>query len=147
MDDDDFFLLTSSALEAVCWRKKELHRRYTPMTAQQPDPVLACNIHAIPEEDRPVHEANTKRVFASAQEVRELPTGYAWRLPNETDLLQTVVAFISYERLCCPFFHFRLEIEPDQGPVWLHITGVIDVKEFLQSQGEGFIPPTEKGSA
>ncbi|GAC1393572.1 MAG: hypothetical protein NVS4B11_00150 [Ktedonobacteraceae bacterium] len=109
------------------------------MSSQQSDPVLACNIAAIPKEFRPVHQANTERVFASVQEVRELSTGYALRLANETDLLQTVVAFLSYERLCCPFFHFRLEIEPNQGPVWFHITGVIDVKDFLQS--EGFVPP------
>jgi hypothetical protein len=109
------------------------------MSFQPSDPVLACNIAAIPKEVRPGHQANTERVFASVQEVRELSTGYALRLANETDLLQTVVAFLSYERLCCPFFHFKLEIEPNQGPVWLHITGVIDVKDFLQS--EGFVPP------
>ncbi len=97
---------------------------------------------AIPKEVRPVHQANTERVFASVQEVRELSRGYALRLANETDLLQTVVAFLSYERLCCPFFHFKLEIEPNQGPVWLHITGVMDVKDFLQS--EGFVPPATR---
>mgnify|MGYP001374706615 CR=1 FL=1 len=109
------------------------------MSSQPSDPVLACTIAAIPSEFRPVHQANTERLFASVQEVRELSTGYAWRLPNETDLLQTVVAFLSYERLCCPFFHFTLEVEPDQGPVWLHITGAIDVKAFLQM--EGWVPP------
>ncbi len=86
------------------------------MTSQQSDPVLACNLQAIPLELRPAHQANAERIFASVQEVRELPTGYALRLPNETELLQTVVAFLSYERLCCPFFHFGLEIEPEQGP-------------------------------
>jgi hypothetical protein len=64
---------------------------------QPSDPVLACNMAAIPEE------------------VRVLKTGYALRLANETDLLQTVGAFFHYERLCCPFFHFKLEMEPDQG--------------------------------
>jgi hypothetical protein len=55
------------------------------------------------------------------------------------DLLQTIAAFISYERLCCPFFHFNLDVEPNQGPLWLSITGAIDIKEFLQ--GEGLVPP------
>ncbi len=100
------------------------------MSFQPSDPVLACNMAAISKELRPVHQANTERVFASVQEVRELSTGYALRLANETDLLQTVVAFLSYERLCCPFFRFKLEIEPNQGPVWLHITGVMDVKDL-----------------
>jgi hypothetical protein len=82
----------------------------------------------------PTHQANAQRIFASVQEVQELPTGYALRLPNETDLLQTIMAFISYERLCCPFFQFGLEIEPQQGPIWLRLSGTEDVKFFLQSQ-------------
>ncbi|HEY0754956.1 MAG TPA: hypothetical protein VGD98_13440 [Ktedonobacteraceae bacterium] len=109
------------------------------MTQKQPEPVFACNPYAIPQAYRAVHQVNTRQIFTSAQEMQELPTGYAWRLPNETDILQTVVAFLSYERLCCPFLRFRLEIEPEQGPVWLQITGVTDVKEFLQSQG--VVPP------
>ncbi len=111
------------------------------MTSTPTDPVLACNIHAIPKELRPVHQANTQRVFASAQEVRVLETGYAVRLPNTTELLQTVVAFLSYERLCCPFLRFALEIQPDQGPIWLEISSTVDVKSFLQS--EGLFPPDE----
>jgi len=109
------------------------------MTSQQSDPVLACNLQAIPHELRPTHEANAQRIFASVQEVQELPTGYALRLPNETDLLQTIMAFITYERLCCPFFHFGLEIEPELGPIWLRLTGAEDVKSFIQSQ-EWFRP-------
>ena len=111
------------------------------MSSQQSDPMLACSMTAIPKEIRPIHQANIKRILTSVQDVRELSTGYALQLPNETDILQTVMAFLCYERLCCPFFHFKLEIEPYQGPVWLHITGVVDVKNFLQS--EGFVPPTD----
>lgn len=110
------------------------------MSFQPSDPVLACNSAAIPKEVRPLHQANTKRLFTSVQEVRELETGYALRLADEADLLQTVVAFLRYERLCCPFFYFKLEMEPDQGPIWLHITGATDVKAFLRS--EGFAPPS-----
>ncbi len=109
------------------------------MAFRPSDPVLVCNSAAIPKEVRPLHQANTERIFTSVREVRELETGYALRLADEGDLLQTVAAFLHYERLCCPFFHFTLEIEPDQGPVWLHVTGVTDVKAFLQS--EGFAPP------
>ena len=104
------------------------------MTSQQSDPVLACNLQAIPRELLLAHQANAQRIFASIQEVQELPTGYALRLPNETGFLQSVMAFITYERLCCPFFRFGLEIEPQQGPVWLRLTGTEDVKLFLQSQ-------------
>ena len=115
------------------------------MSFQSSDPVLACNVTAIPKELRPAHQTNIKRILASVQEVQELKTGYALRLANETDLLQTVMMFLCYERLCCPFFHFTLEIEPDQGPVWLSITGAIDVKDFLRSAG--FVPLTTLSSS
>jgi hypothetical protein len=105
------------------------------MSPQSPDPVLACNIAAIPKEDRPVHEANAKRIFTTAEVLQERPTGYAWRLPNNPDVLETIVAFVRYERLCCPFFRFTLEIEPDQGPLWFQITGDVDMKAFLRSEG------------
>ncbi|GHO84055.1 hypothetical protein [Dictyobacter formicarum] len=111
------------------------------MSFQPTEPVFACNIAAIPQELRPVHQANTQRIFANVQEIQELSTGYAWRLPNETEMLQTVATFLRYERLCCPFFHFILEIEPDEGPIWLKISGAEDVKSFIQS--EGWVPPTE----
>jgi hypothetical protein len=143
---DDFYLLclgheTAVNVQRCCF---SLSRRLglqsnstggTIMTAQNHEPVFACRMDAIPQEHRAGHKENIQRVFASIQEVRELPTGYALRLPNETDLLQTIVAFLSYERLCCPFFHFGLEIEPEQGPIWLRLTGTRDVKPFLQSQG------------
>lgn len=105
------------------------------MTKETDTPILACMIDAIPKEQRPLHQANAERLMASMQETRVLATGYAWRLPNEMDVLQTIAAFISYERLCCPFFHFTLDVEPNQGPIWFSITGALDVKEFLQSEG------------
>ncbi|SRR5579884_3169362 len=107
---------------------------------QNHEPIFACNISAIPRELRAEHEERTRRVFASIQEVRELPTGYALRLLNENGALQNAAAFISNERLCCPFFHFELDIEPEQGPIWLRITGTSDVKPFLQSQGFAPVP-------
>ena len=102
------------------------------MVSQPSEPVLACDISAIPQEYRPVHQSSIERIFSSAQEMQELPTGYAWRLPNETDLLPTIAAFLQYERLCCPFFHFTLEIEPNHGAIWLKITGSSGVKAFIE---------------
>ncbi|HEU5228969.1 MAG TPA: hypothetical protein VFU49_14220 [Ktedonobacteraceae bacterium] len=102
------------------------------MTSQQPTPMLAYNLQAIPQDFRPLHQASLQRVFASLQEVQELATGYALRLPNDPEVLQVAMTFISYERLCCPFFRFELAIEPDLGPIWLRLTGDTDVKPFLQ---------------
>ena len=106
------------------------------------EPELACNVQAIPAELRATHSENTQRIFSAAQETRILPTGYALRLPNEPELLQTIAAFLGYEQLCCPFFRFRLDIEPAKGALWLAITGDVDVKPFLQSEKAFALLPT-----
>ena len=49
--------------------------------------------------------------------------------PNAEDL--------SMERLCCPFMRFTIEIEPQQAPFWLHLTGPEGVKDFLRMAFEG----------
>lgn len=101
-------------------------------SSQQSTPILACDLQAIPQNFRPLHHASIQHVFASIQEIQELATGYALCLPNDPDVLQSAMSFISYERLCCPFFRFELAIEPDKGPIWLRLTGNTDVKSFLQ---------------
>jgi hypothetical protein len=33
------------------------------MTSERPASILVCNVNAIPGELRPVHQANTERIF------------------------------------------------------------------------------------
>ncbi len=104
------------------------------MHTPQPDPVLACNMQAIPSQLRAAHAAHIQRLIASVEEVQELPNGYNLRLPSQIEIVQAALAFLAYERLCCPFFHFTLDMQPEQGPIWLAVTGAIDVKAFVQAE-------------
>jgi hypothetical protein len=36
------------------------------------------------------------------------------------------------ERRCCPFFDFNIEVEGDEGPTWLTLSGPSGVKEFIR---------------
>ena len=100
---------------------------------------FACNMSAIPPEERGQHIAAIEAVFGAAQEIRELPDGYSCRLANETALLLKVADFLAKERLCCPFFGFELRIEPEGGPVWLSLTGREGIKPFIRAEiGHGF---------
>jgi hypothetical protein len=45
-----------------------------------------------------------------------------------------VAEFIANERLCCPFFGFTVEVEPQGGALWLHLTGRDGVKSFIQAE-------------
>lgn len=95
---------------------------------------MACNLTAIPAGQRQQHMATAEQLFAAVQETRELPNGYAFRLPQEPDMWLKAAEFIANERLCCPFFGFGLELEPERGPLWLKLTGGTGVKEFLQRE-------------
>lgn len=49
---------------------------------------IACDMSAIEPGRRAEHVATGGRVFRAAEEIRELPDGYAFRLPNENDTLR-----------------------------------------------------------
>lgn len=104
---------------------------------------FACVMNAIEANRRGQHIARIDELFHTVEEIRELPNGYAFRLPNESDLLHRVAEFIALERLCCPFFGFTLEVEPEGGALWLSLTGHEGVKPFIQAEigdhlGESF---------
>lgn len=92
---------------------------------------FACDMTAIATEQRGAHLAIIERLFRSVKRKRELPNGYAFELPNESDVLLAAAQFIALERLCCPFFGFGLEIEREGGSVWLSLTGRDGVKPFI----------------
>lgn len=93
---------------------------------------LACDLTAIGEENREQHRATSNDVFESVLAARELSSGYAFRLPTDTETIQKAGAFIARERLCCPFFRFRLVVRSEKSPVWLEISGRDGVKAFIE---------------
>jgi hypothetical protein len=95
---------------------------------------LACNLAAFNPEQADRHQILAHQVQRAVQAVRELPDGYAFRLPGEAAICLMIAEFITLERLCCPFLRFVLEVEPDEGPLWLKMTGQASVKRFLEME-------------
>jgi hypothetical protein len=104
------------------------------------DVPIACDMQAIAADQRVAHQQVAEHLFAAVQEVRELPDGYALRLPEDSVTFTNAVSFLVNERLCCPFFHFTLDLTPEQGPIWLHITGGAGVKAFVAAEVLSHIP-------
>ena len=94
---------------------------------------LACDLTAIPADVRGEHIVSASQLFSTAQEVQELPDGYAIRFANEPGKFMDIANFIEHDRLCCPFFNFGVEVEPNSGPLWLRLTGGEGVKELVQT--------------
>jgi len=105
---------------------------------------FACDMTAIAPEQRAAHLATIEKLFRAVESIRELASGYVFRLPNESDVLLTAAEFISLERLCCPFFGFGLEVEKEGGTVWLSLTGREGVKPFIMAEIGDHLPADNK---
>lgn len=102
--------------------------------------TFACDLSVMGSQERERHFIVVHPLFQSVQEVRELPDGYGfhWDVAN----WMPAAEFISRERLCCPFFSYKLELESGNKSFWLHITGQKGVKEFIRAEfGENVFGP------
>ena len=95
---------------------------------------FACDMTAIAPDQRGAHMATIEKLFRSVQSMRELPDGYAFELPNESNVLLTLAQFVDLERLCCPFFGFAIDVEREGGPIFLSLTGREGVKPFIMAE-------------
>ena len=92
---------------------------------------LACDLGAISASDRPRYNELRRAVVASVVGKRELPDGLAIEIDTARIALPQLAEWISFERKCCPFFEFRIDLASGSGPVWLSLTWRAGVKEFI----------------
>ena len=92
---------------------------------------IACDLDAISATDRPRYNELLVMLRPAAIGKRELPDGIAIQISTERMALAQVAEWISFERKCCPFLEFRIDVAPKSGPVWVSLTGRTGVKEFL----------------
>ena len=92
---------------------------------------IACNL--TPPEFQ-IRRAELLGTFREALlETRELDDGFAFRFPSGEKWIAGLAQLITFERECCPFLRFELQVEAANGPVWLEITGPEGTKDFLKS--------------
>lgn len=95
---------------------------------------FSCNLSALDQEERKRHKILARDLFPKHLEIKELPDGYGFRFPNNRSLFIALSEWIILEQLCCPFLTLSLELQRDQGPVWLRATGGEGVKNFLRTE-------------
>ena len=95
---------------------------------------LVCNLSVFTDAQREQHLVDAERLLSSVLEVDELRDGYRLRLPTEDGMFKLVADFIRDESLCCPFFHFRLDVEPNREAIWLAMTGREGVKQLMAEE-------------
>ena len=94
----------------------------------------SCNLSALDQEQRKRHSILSKDLFSKHLEIKELPDGYEFRFPNNRLLFIALSEWIILEQLCCPFLTLGLELQRDQGPIWLRASGEEGVKNFLWTE-------------
>lgn len=95
--------------------------------------VFACDMTAIPAEERAEHHALIRRLMDDArEELIERVNGFDFRFPAEE--YDAVARFVGGERLCCPFLTFTLDLSAERGPLWLRIRGPAGGKEFMRAE-------------
>jgi len=67
-------------------------------------------------------------------EFEELADGYAARFPMEPATVMLLAEFITLERLCCRWLTLRIEVEREQGPLRMKITGRDGAKPFIRAE-------------
>ena len=103
-------------------------------------PVFACDLTAIPPDERPRHGEVVSRLFAAVGEVLDLPAGFAFRLPAEPAMLRLAAEFVARECRCCPFFGFVLELAPAGRALWLRVEGPAGAKDFARAEFAPHLP-------
>jgi hypothetical protein len=111
------------------------------VAAQATEPPFACRANALDKTQRKRQQELIELVRRSAQETRELPDGFAFRLATDPALFQQAAEWVGLERRCCPFVHFTLEWKRDDT-VWIAFTGAPGVKDFLAEEILGGSPAT-----
>jgi len=104
---------------------------------------LACDMTAIPAEQRQTHLSASRELFSQIRETRELSEGYQFRFASEPDVIRRLAEFVSLEKLCCPFLNFAIDVEAENGPVWLRLTGREGVKAFIREEISGLTGLTD----
>ena len=101
----------------------------TEPVVQGDDELIAC---LLSERDYAIRsEELSGGLFATVEEIVELPDGYAYRLAAADRPVESLLEFITAERRCCPFLAFEIAFEPYGGSLWLRMRGSPRVKAFM----------------
>ncbi len=93
-----------------------------------------CNLKALSTKERARHVLLTLEIERARVETIELANGFAFRFQDGTVSLADLAEWVSAERKCCPFFDFEIELQADNGPLWLKLRGKDGVKTFMHSE-------------
>ena len=104
--------------------------------SEKEESPCACNLHVFNQVEKQRHSELMRKLDEATLETAELEDGYGFKLRVNVVTVTDVAEWITYERLCCPFFSFEIELQPENRALWLRLRGGTKVKEFLRPDVE-----------
>lgn len=101
-----------------------------PETSTEPREV-ACALS--PNELNARREQLLPGLMKRAEQVTDLEDGLRLHFQSTPGLLAEFAQIIESERTCCSFLRFRIDVEPDSGPVTFDMTGPAGTREMLRA--------------
>jgi hypothetical protein len=129
-----FVLIAGFALAARMLRKANPVRAAVKEQTTTETSSFYCNLKALSVKERARHMLLTLEIERARVETIELANGFAFRFQDGTVSLANLAEWVSAERKCCPFFDFEIELQGNNGPLWLKLRGKDGVKTFMQSE-------------
>jgi hypothetical protein len=96
----------------------------------------SCNFGVFEGDEKERHSQLMSKLDDAMGDTAELPDGYAFQLNKDVISLTEIAEWITYEQRCCPFFTFELEVQANNGLLWLRLRGDENVKQFLRPDAE-----------
>jgi hypothetical protein len=118
-------------MSAIAFRNQGNARLITGGTKVSQLSEFYCNTKALNTVERERYNLLIDKLRQARIGTKELPTGYAFQLNADAVSILELAEWISFERKCCPFFGFEIELERNSGPLWLKLTGSDGVKAFI----------------
>lgn len=103
-------------------------------SSERPQSQLVCNIGALNQAQRQRINLLINDLRHHETSVKELPNGYSIEFNKNSLIIGKLAEFLSLERLCCPFYDFKLESAAEGGPVSLTLAGPEGVKAIARAE-------------
>ena len=95
---------------------------------------IACDLNALTAAERQRRRMLAGVLVQAIVGRAELDHGFELRVDSARLDFPALAEWITLERRCCPFLHFRVELATGDGPVTVALSGGDGVKDFLRTE-------------